>query len=280
MKIFLLRLGLAAIIFPVLWLLIFVVHGFNYIGVHLLVTLFITLGAFEVSNFFEKAGMATFGLSAPVLSATLVPAEYIGQYILHSNDAVYEWLVLIVCFFIVRTCFPLGRTDFSKTIASSASSIFTVIYPGFLGVYIIRLFTYDNPQYVFLFFLVLVFINEIAAYIFGKLFGGKTKLNLPISPNKTLVGFIAGFIFTVGSAAVFYAIFPFLFHAHILAVLSIGAVMGISGIFGDLFESALKRACMLKDSGTIMAGRGGIMDSIDSVLLSAPLFYFLYKLIV
>jgi phosphatidate cytidylyltransferase len=278
MKKFLLRFLVAAIAFPVLWLLTFKMNGYNFIGMHMIVTLFTTLGAFEVANFFEKAKIPTYKYFAPILSATLPAAAYIGQYVFHSGSAVYEWFVIAACFIVVRTCFPISRKDFSNTLAAAASSVFIIVYPGLLSIFIVRMFDFENPAYIFALFLVLTFINEIAAYLFGKLFGGKTKLDLPISPNKTLVGFIAGFVFSILTAGIFYALFPFVFHAHIAAVLTLGAVVGIAAIFGDLFESALKRSCNIKDSGAAMAGRGGIMDTIDSILLSAPLFYFIYSL--
>ncbi len=279
MKKFLLRFLVAAIAFPLLWVLLFKLNGYGFIGVHLLTTLFVTIGAFEVSNFFVKAGIPTYRYSAPVLAATLPAATFIGRFVFHSGTAVYEWLAIVLCFLVVRTCFPLTRKDFSKTISVAATSVFTVVYPGFLSIYILRIFDFANPEYAFALFLVLIFINEIAAYVFGKLFGGRTRLDLPISPKKTVVGFIAGFVFAIIAAAVFYYLFPFVFSAHLIAVLILGAVMGISGIFGDLFESALKRSCNLKDSGAIMAGRGGIMDTIDSLLLSAPLFYFIFRFV-
>jgi phosphatidate cytidylyltransferase len=279
MKKFLLRLLIVVIFLPGLWCLLFIVPAFNFIGLHIVIALFIGIGSFEVSNFFKKAGIPTFGISAPVLSATLVPIVYIEQYLFKVQSAGLIWFVLILCFFVIRTCFPLTRKDFSKTIATVSSSVFTVVYPGLFSIFIVRILSYAHADYVFLFFLLLVFINEIAAYVFGKLAGGRTCLNLPMSPKKTLVGFISGFIFTVGAACVFYAFFPHIFHANIIAVIGVAAVIAIAGILGDLFESALKRSCGLKDSGTIMAGRGGIMDTIDSMLLSAPLFYYLYGLI-
>jgi phosphatidate cytidylyltransferase len=57
----------------------------------------------------------------------------------------------------------------------------------------------------------------------------------------------------------------------------IGLIVGVSVIMGDLIESALKRSATSKDSGSLIPGRGGVLDSIDSVLYAAPVFYYLFR---
>ena len=158
-----------------------------------------------------------------------------------------------------------------------ASSVFAVIYPGFFLAFGVRMTTWSEASYVFLFFLCLVFTNDTVAYVFGKLLG--KKLGLVISPKKSVVGFIAGLVGSIGMAFLFFRLTPWLFDNSILWILLFGLSIGVTAILGDLVESALKRSAGVKDSGIIMMGRGGMMDSLDSIVLSVPLFYFLFPLI-
>jgi phosphatidate cytidylyltransferase len=279
MKKFVLRILLALVIFPLLYVLLFVFNQFHFLGLNFLISAFMFVGAFEVTNFFEKAAIPIYKYSAPILSSLITPIAFCELLIGKESTISFIFFVGILCFFLVRTCFPLARADFSKTLSAVSSSMFVVIYPGFFGSFMIRILSYDSPGFIFFFFLATVFVNEIIAYFGGKLFGKGSKLNLPISPNKTLVGFIAGFLGVVGTCIAFYLLCPWLFKTHIVFIILFGIVMGASGIIGDLFESSLKRSSSIKDSGTIMGGRGGIMDTVDSLLLSAPIFYYLYRLI-
>jgi len=92
------------------------------------------------------------------------------------------------------------------------------------------------------------------------------------------VGFIAGILGTGIVYTVFRLAVPSLLPASLMQGIVFCLVMSISVIFGDLVESGLKRSAHVKDSGIIIPGRGGLLDSIDSMLLSAPLFYGLMRL--
>jgi len=72
--------------------------------------------------------------------------------------------------------------------------------------------------------------------------------------------------------AVFYAA-PGLIGNNLFMVVLLSLVLGLTTIAGDLFESSLKRSAGVKDSGAMIPGRGGVLDSIDSLLFSAPVFY-------
>jgi len=129
-----------------------------------------------------------------------------------------------------------------------------------------------KPLLVLCFFL-LIWSNDVFAYFIGRKFG-KTALAKTISPNKTIEGFLGGFVgsLLVGLLAKF--IFPEIgWH-----FLPIALIVGITGPVGDLFESALKRKGDIKDSGKILPGHGGILDRFDAAIMAAP-FVFLYLLL-
>jgi len=108
---------------------------------------------------------------------------------------------------------------------------------------------------------------DIAGYFVGSL-AGRRKLAPRISPGKTWEGTIAGFV--AAALAVWFVgtqVFSPSLPAEILAPVALA--VGPAGLFGDLLESALKRAAGVKDSGTIFPGHGGVLDRIDSLLLVA-----------
>src|SRR5690606_29175260 len=91
---------------------------------------------------------------------------------------------------------------------------------------------------------------------------------------KTTVGLIFGLGFSVLVALAGYLAFPELFsNGGLASALGLGLLVGILSVAGDLLESGLKRHAGVKDSGSVIPGRGGLMDSIDSALFAVPVFY-------
>lgn len=120
--------------------------------------------------------------------------------------------------------------------------------------------------------LYLVFLtqsNDIAQYIWGKSFG-RHKIIPKVSPNKTWEGFIGG-LATTALLAVLLA--PVLTPLHWHWALAAGLIIGGSGFIGDVTISALKRDIGVKDSGSLLPGHGGILDRVDSLTYTAPLFF-------
>jgi phosphatidate cytidylyltransferase len=130
-------------------------------------------------------------------------------------------------------------------------------------------------------FLCAVMINDAAAWFFGMLFGKKNRGIVAASPNKSAAGFIAGYAAAIGVCVGASFLSPAAFTAARFPALLSGVILGLAtgfaGTVGDLAESALKRSCGVKDSGALMPGRGGILDSIDSITFAAPVFYLLYN---
>lgn len=123
-----------------------------------------------------------------------------------------------------------------------------------------------------LFALSLVWITDTGAYFSGRRFG-KHKLAVKVSPGKTWEGVYGG----VGLAVVFAVIVALNTSLSMIALVAVAAVVAFLSVFGDLFESALKRQMGVKDSSQMLPGHGGWLDRFDALLLALPLFWLLWQ---
>ena len=124
---------------------------------------------------------------------------------------------------------------------------------------------YAIPLSIYIF----IWINDTGAYLSGITLGrnGKHKLFPRISPKKSWEGSIGGALLTVASA---FAVAHFFNFMNIWQWIGMALVVVVFGTFGDLTESMMKRHLGIKDSGHILPGHGGILDRLDSMLLSIP----------
>ena len=150
-------------------------------------------------------------------------------------------------------------------------SLFPILYPT-VGMLFLWMLYREYGMVSLLWILVIVALTDVGAYYTGRNFG-KTPFS-PTSPKKTregvyggvLLGTIGGFLLMIGHQNLF------------LNALFIALLTSIASIFGDLFESYLKREAGIKDSGTILPGHGGVLDRIDGYLFAAVALYILLKL--
>ena len=111
--------------------------------------------------------------------------------------------------------------------------------------------------------------NDVSQYVWGKMLG-RHKIIPKVSPNKTWEGFLGGLL-TVTLISALLA--PYLTTLNMLQGVAAGLIIGIAGFFGDVVISAIKRDLQIKDSGTMIPGHGGILDRLDSLIYTAPLFF-------
>jgi phosphatidate cytidylyltransferase len=155
-------------------------------------------------------------------------------------------------------------------------AVFSLSHAAFL----LALPTDGNPigggDGLLLYLLLLTEINDVGQYCSGKLLG-KHKVVPKVSPNKTVEGLVGGVIITT-LVAMLAA--PYLTPLSWYEAGAIGFVLALAGFAGDVTISAVKRDLKLKDSGSLLPGHGGVLDRVDSLTFTAPLFfhiiYFLY----
>ncbi len=136
-----------------------------------------------------------------------------------------------------------------------------------------HMFYYD--PWMFMGFMIMLWTNDTGAYLVGRSMG-RTKLMPAVSPNKTVEGFAGGVALTMGMSYLLSSYNDFLTPAEWLGC---GAIISVMATLGDLFESALKRARGVKDSGVILPGHGGILDRFDGLLLAAPAVLIFLRLV-
>jgi phosphatidate cytidylyltransferase len=146
---------------------------------------------------------------------------------------------------------------------------FLVIIPTWAGLTTLRIQGEHGAGWVLL-YLVMLWSTDSGAYLTGK-FLGKHKLAPNLSPNKTIEGAIGGFVtlLIVALIGVFILHIP----SSQWLIYFIGAILlNVFSVIGDLYESMLKRKRGIKDSGNVIPGHGGILDRIDGLLASIPVF--------
>lgn len=179
-------------------------------------------------------------------------------------------LVIPICMII--ELFKVSQTPMSN-IATTILGIVYVTLPLSLMMYI-PLFLGGNtwqPWY-FLFYLFIVWANDVFAYLVG-ITMGKHRLCERISPKKSWEGFFGGIIGAIGVGA----LGAYFLDGRYEIWIGLAAIIAITGVLGDLVESMFKREAGIKDSGNIMPGHGGVLDRFDALLISAP-FAFIFLL--
>jgi phosphatidate cytidylyltransferase len=148
---------------------------------------------------------------------------------------------------------------------------FGIFYIGFCSAHLILLRSLPQGIYWLLVLTAITVSSDSGAYYVGRTLG-KTKLYPVLSPGKTRAGAVGGIIGGMLGGLVVAAI---LFEgANFVMVALLSLVLSAIGIIGDLIESLIKRVSGVKDSGQILPGHGGLLDRCDSLLLTAPVLYY------
>ena len=194
---------------------------------------------------------------------------------------------LIQCASIILLGFFLMELAFRRIYFPARKLAITlrgVAYIGWLYAYFILIRNLPFGKELVFLVLFTIWSLDIMAYVVGMTLG-KHKLSPDISPKKTLEGALGGFLAAVFMAyilasGVLQDTFPstvnrfFAIHFGAWHSLILGAIIGILGQAGDLYESLIKRTYHVKDSSNILPGHGGILDRADSFILLAPVVYY------
>ncbi len=220
----------------------------------------------------------------------MIVALYELNKIFTAMDIEGSLLIMIAGVIVLAACAYIGGLELLGSVVPviilihllAGVFLYPVVKPqnvagGLLGIFYVLLFlfffltrTLENGFNWVVVMLAGTWAGDTIAFIIGKKFG-RRKLFPQLSPGKTIEGAlsgIAGCMLMIALVNQFIAMTSFQFS------IILGLTLGVTGIAGDLFESSLKRAAGIKDSGEIIPGHGGILDRFDSLFFIAPVTYY------
>jgi phosphatidate cytidylyltransferase len=275
---FLQRLLLFIVGLPLLVLLIIYSAPYEHAGWIAVVLLFSFLGTRESYALFTAVTRErdrSYPLIALLGTALLLSAYF--DVLIESAVALFPLVLtaditLIFIITLLRWNTYQRQGSFLLRILSRTMSL---LYPSFFAAFLVLFSTLESAHHLILLFLILNFGNDTSAYLTGRFLarrGGPPLI--AVSPNKTLIGFVGGFAGSLLGGSIYLLAVPQLLEGSFFGYLPFFFAVALLGNIGDLLESALKRSAAIKDSGNLIPGRGGVLDSIDSLLFSAPFFYY------
>ena len=184
----------------------------------------------------------------------------------------YETFALL--FFLM---YPVWKREEEKVLENTFSTLFGLLYIYFALSHLIKIRALGTKEEGLVYVLLVVLVSkgmDMGGYLLGK-FIGKHKLCPSISPKKSWEGVLGGIIFSLAIAYFMrdsFSIVSQRFTWFYLVFFSF--ITGILSLWGDLFESLIKRRCQIKDSSNLIPEFGGILDLMDSLTFTAPFGYY------
>ena len=168
---------------------------------------------------------------------------------------------------------PIARNRTKGQLQKSALAVLGFIYMGWMFSHVGFLANSPHAYGYLMFLLLAVESGDVAAFTSGKLFG-RRKLRAEISPNKTWGGALGALALSMALPWLLWFSFP---HFGPLQLIHAGLIVGIGGQLGDLTLSMIKRDVGVKDMGSLIPGHGGLLDRVDSLIFTAPLFFHMVR---
>jgi phosphatidate cytidylyltransferase len=265
----------------------------SVIGVPLLYLVFYLGGVWFLSLFFVVIFMAEFELIIMLkkrgyslqkglifLSGVILPA---GAYFGFVYFSIVAAAIIIITFLLM-----LMQEQGSDALSETALNLLVIIYLGWFLSHAILLRNIGGREYMrvvgesnqglrdtgffyIIFVVTCTFLNDTGAYYIGK-WKGRRKLSPVISPGKTVEGTFGGIITAIVTGGIVNLVFKSPLPYFLTFVFAF--MVSLAAIFGDLFESMIKRTVGVKDSGSILPGHGGVLDRFDSLILVFPVSYY------
>lgn len=269
------RLIMAAVAIPLLFAVIFFLPHYDHLAFAIVVVAVNAIGTYELHhNILKKKIDVPF---TGYLAILLPLIELINSQLMLFDEMLTIYIVTALLGFSFFVEVINGAKDnFEHSLTRISGTALTLCYPSLFMVFGIKLCSLHSGPNAILVFLACVFGSDSLAYFTGMLFGKNNRGIVKCSPNKSLAGFIGGTFGIALLMALLVLFVPTVLPVSPLGMFVLAFATAVFGTFGDLFESMLKRSAGIKDSGTVIPGRGGMLDCIDSISTAVPIFVFLY----
>lgn len=252
------RILIAAIFVPIL---IFLILNENPTYYYIVVSVFIMFALLEFFAMMSKRGIKPMWIIGALFGFSLIlyPAFLNVDY---SK-------IFLVFAILTALLIKVLKEDFDTHVPSLFMTIFGIVYICFLGNFLIQI-RYSFGSSLTLFLFLITWLNDTGAYFIGTTIG-RHKIFPKISPKKTVEGFFGGIIFSILTGIIAKQFLNI--NISNFSWIGICFLLSISAHAGDLSESLLKRFAGVSNSFDLLPGHGGILDKIDSLLFTAPVFY-------
>lgn len=227
------------------------------------VTVLVVAGLYEFFTMLEHKGISMYKYVGIGMGAIL-PLSIMFRFELTKS-----WeLLFVVIGLLTLILMQFRRRDNSGVVVDISTTIFGILYVAWFLSFLIRIRYLPNGMWLLTSVILITKLGDIGAYLVGTRFGRHALLPR-VSPKKTIEGSVGGLVFSVAGAWISKPMLGF----DYLHLAIVGVCLGILGQLGDLSESLMKRDCQVKDSGSWFPGMGGVLDLVDSLQFTGPVFY-------
>lgn len=250
-------------------------------GFAVLVVLLVGRGAIEIRRLIQARQLhVDLRLIVPAIFAMVLQPYWFMSRSGTRHEGLIAVVVILSVSLFLAAFIQAQKFGTDKTMANLGANCFSLIYLGLNGWFLVairllgaRAEDFWGQMGAIIMFIAVVKAADIGAYFTGILIG-RRKWVPSISPAKTWEGLIGGIALAVITASIFANYSGIMYN---LKAVFFGVAVGLSGQFGDLIESMLKRDAGSKDSASLIPEFGGVLDVLDSPLLAAPIAYMLFQ---
>ena len=259
-----------------IYTLLFLLSLKSFISFTILIFVFGLISHAEFNKLIKQKGISSY-IIFTLLFAFFSYYSYYFNSIDISNSFFNESIEILLVFSIFVLLFSIRDLFVTKDLPEflTRKYINSVFYISSSFIFIFLIGNYNNeynPNLILGCF-ILVWVNDTFAFIVGSKIG-RQKLFLSVSPKKTVEGFLGGLFFC---SICSLPIAKYIGELNFTNWLIISIIISVFGTMGDLVESKYKRKSLVKDSGIILPGHGGLLDRLDSIMFASPFIYLFLK---